>query len=237
MANAARWHCPAPKAPVVRRRHAEGAMRRVPAVRSRRSALCPDVLRGADRPQVVLQRPPHRRSPATPSSRLWCFTSLLAKPADEHRERGASSFDAGPCAERQGSRPVVVQIASERRRGRTAGRSATAPPQGFHSFWGWPLPGPCSCYLDHCAIRSRERSPFDGKGRAFAREVDDRIRMRRRVGRLARARGPASPLEGLTATVTFVNDSDELYEVRVDGGRWRGRPPILVTGEEVELLP
>ena len=37
-----------------------------------------------------------------------------------------------------------------------------------------------------------------------------------------------SPLEGLTGTVAFVNDSDGLYEVRVDGGRWRGRRPILV---------
>ena len=46
-----------------------------------------------------------------------------------------------------------------------------------------------------------------------------------------------SPLEGLTGTVTFVNDSDGLYEVRVDGGRWRGRRPILVTREEVELVP
>ena len=162
-----------------------------------------------------------RRRQADCGASRHCLRSLLTSIASAARR----SFDAGPCAERQGSRPVVVQIASERRRGRTAGRSATAPPQGFHSFWGWPLPGPCSCYLDHCAIRSRERSPFDGKGRAFAREVDDRIRMRRRVGRLARARGPASPLEGLTATVTFVNDSDELYEVRVDGGRWRGRPP------------
>lgn len=46
-----------------------------------------------------------------------------------------------------------------------------------------------------------------------------------------------SPLEGLTGTVTFVNDSDGLYEVRVDDGCWRGRPPILVTRDEVELVP
>ena len=45
-----------------------------------------------------------------------------------------------------------------------------------------------------------------------------------------------SPLEGLTGTVTFINDSSELYEVRVDGGGWRGRRPILVTRDEVELL-
>ena len=46
-----------------------------------------------------------------------------------------------------------------------------------------------------------------------------------------------SALEGLTGTVTFINDSDGLYEVRVDGGRWRGRRPILVARDEVELLP
>ncbi len=45
-----------------------------------------------------------------------------------------------------------------------------------------------------------------------------------------------SPLEGLTGTVTFVNDSDGLYEVRIDGGRWRGRPPILVARDEIELV-
>ena len=46
-----------------------------------------------------------------------------------------------------------------------------------------------------------------------------------------------SPLEGLTGTVTFINDSDGLYEVRVDSGCWRGRRPILVTRDEVELVP
>lgn len=46
-----------------------------------------------------------------------------------------------------------------------------------------------------------------------------------------------SALEGLTGTVTFINDSDGLYEVRVDRGRWRGRRPILVARDEVELLP
>jgi len=46
-----------------------------------------------------------------------------------------------------------------------------------------------------------------------------------------------SPLERLTGTVTLVNDSDGLYEVRVDGGRWHGRRPTLVTREEVELVP
>ena len=46
-----------------------------------------------------------------------------------------------------------------------------------------------------------------------------------------------SPLEGLTGTVTFVNDSDGLYKVRVDGGRWRGRRSLLVTRDEVELVP
>ena len=56
------------------------------------------------------------------------------------------------------------------------------------------------------------------------------------VGSYVRVVRP-SPLEGLTGTVTFVNDSDGLYEVRVDGGRWRGRPPILVTRDEVELVP
>ena len=45
-----------------------------------------------------------------------------------------------------------------------------------------------------------------------------------------------SPLEGLTGTVTFINDSSGLYEVRIDGERWRGRRPILVTREEVELV-
>ncbi len=45
-----------------------------------------------------------------------------------------------------------------------------------------------------------------------------------------------SPLEGLTGTVTFINDSSGLYEVRVDGGGWRGRRPILVTRDEVELF-
>ena len=56
------------------------------------------------------------------------------------------------------------------------------------------------------------------------------------VGSYVRVVRP-SPLEGLTGTVTFVNDSDGLYEVRVDRGRWRGRPPILVTRDEVELVP
>ena len=46
-----------------------------------------------------------------------------------------------------------------------------------------------------------------------------------------------SPLAGLAGTVTFGNASDGLHEVRVDGGRWRGRPPILVTRDEVELVP
>ena len=45
-----------------------------------------------------------------------------------------------------------------------------------------------------------------------------------------------SPLEGLTGTVTFINESDGLYEVRVDGGRWHGRGPILVTRDEIELF-
>ena len=45
-----------------------------------------------------------------------------------------------------------------------------------------------------------------------------------------------SPLEGLAGAVTFVNDSDRLYEVRIDGGSWRGRPPVLVTRDEVELV-
>ena len=46
-----------------------------------------------------------------------------------------------------------------------------------------------------------------------------------------------SPLEGLTGTITFINDSSGLYEVRIDGERWRGRKPILVTRDEVELFP
>ena len=45
-----------------------------------------------------------------------------------------------------------------------------------------------------------------------------------------------SPLEGLTGTVTFINESDGLYEVRIDGGHWRGRGPILATRDELELL-
>ena len=45
-----------------------------------------------------------------------------------------------------------------------------------------------------------------------------------------------SPLAGLAGTVTFVNDSDGLYEVHVDGGIC-GRPPILITRDEVELVP
>lgn len=45
-----------------------------------------------------------------------------------------------------------------------------------------------------------------------------------------------SPLEGLTGTVTFINESTGLYEVQVDGGRWRGRGPILVARDEVELF-
>ena len=44
-------------------------------------------------------------------------------------------------------------------------------------------------------------------------------------------------LAGLSGTVTFVNDSSRLYEVHVDGGRWRRRPPILITRDEVELVP
>lgn len=44
-----------------------------------------------------------------------------------------------------------------------------------------------------------------------------------------------SPLEGLTGTVTFINDSSGLWEVLIDGGRWRGRRPLLVTRDEVEL--
>ena len=46
-----------------------------------------------------------------------------------------------------------------------------------------------------------------------------------------------SPLAGLSGAVSFVNDSSGLYEVHVDGGRWRGRPPILVTRDEVALVP
>ena len=46
-----------------------------------------------------------------------------------------------------------------------------------------------------------------------------------------------SALEGLTGTITFINDSSGLYEVRIDGERWRGRRPILVTRDEVELFP
>ena len=47
----------------------------------------------------------------------------------------------------------------------------------------------------------------------------------------------SSLLAGLSGTVTFVNDSSGLYEVHVDGGRWRRRPPILITRDEVELVP
>ena len=45
-----------------------------------------------------------------------------------------------------------------------------------------------------------------------------------------------SPLEGLTGTVTFINDSTGLYEIRIDGERWRGRKPIVVARHEIELV-
>ena len=99
----------------------------------------------------------------------------------------------------------------------------------FHSFWGWRFPGPQSCCPAHFAIGSRKTPLSCG---------DDRIHTRRRVGRLARARGPALAA-GRTDRYGYVrvNDSNGLYEVHVDGGRWRGRPPILITRDEVELVP
>ena len=119
-------------------------------------------------------RKSNRRSLATPSSRLWCYTTrvIVAKPAYADPERGAPSSCAGPYAERQGLRPVVVQTASERRRDRTAGRSTTVLPQGFPQSLGMAasqsvflLSGPL-CYT----IRQTP-SFLDGRGRAFAREV------------------------------------------------------------------
>ena len=66
--------------------------------------------------------------------------------------------------------------------------------------------------------------------------MTESARARVSVGSQVRVIRP-SPLEGLTGAVAFVNDSDGLYEVRLDGGRWLGWRPILVTREEVELRP
>lgn len=66
--------------------------------------------------------------------------------------------------------------------------------------------------------------------------MTESARARASVGSQVRVIRPA-PLEGLTGQVAFVNDWGGLYEVRLDGGRWPGRRPILLTREEVELCP
>jgi len=128
--------------------------------------------------------------------------SVRRQRPDGHRGRRAGGRGAGqgsrrrplpgPYAERQGSRPVVVQIASERGRGRTRVVRQQFFHRVFHSFWGWPFPSPCSCGLDHCAIRSGTRPPLSMEEAGRLRgNSDDRIQTRRRVGRLARVRGQA----------------------------------------------
>lgn len=146
-----------------------------------------------------------------------------------------------PYAERQGLRPVVVQPLESAAGGRTAGRSAPVLPQGFPQFLGMAasqsafpaflLSGPL-CYT----IPQTPSFRWERQGVCAASPMTESTRAGVSVGSYVRVVRP-SPLEGLTGTVTFVNDSDGLYEVRVDGGRWRGRPPILVTRDEVELVP
>ena len=64
----------------------------------------------------------------------------------------------------------------------------------FHSFWGWPFPGPRSCCPAHFAIGSRERPCHAGMTEFTRAGVS--------VGSHVGVVRP-SPLAGLTGTVTF----------------------------------
>lgn len=66
---------------------------------------------------------------------------------------------------------------------------------------------------------------WGGVGHRCGSFVSESTRADVSVGSQVRLIRPA-PLEGLTGTVTFINASNRLYEVRVDGGRWRGRRPF-----------